>query len=104
QDPWVSINPLRFNFQGDLVIHSASMNGVRHLKASNAYFTHASQLVAEFIAVPFLLGSDMRKHAIALAFPDIEGFSISGVNESVDIGLEFAHYLWRKRFDLLPLH
>ena len=35
-----------------------------------------------------LLGSDMRKHPIALALPDIESLPVPGINQTVNIGLE----------------
>ena len=41
-----------------------------------------------------LLGSDVGEYPVSSALPDVEGFAVSGIDEPVDIGLEFALYLW----------
>jgi hypothetical protein len=61
-----------------------------------AYFPDALYLVVELVAFQLLLQANMRKHAIALSLPDIEGLPVSRVNESVNVGLEPECYLCRK--------
>jgi hypothetical protein len=80
------------------------MNDMTDLEARKAYFPDALYLVGQIVALQVLLGADVREHAIAPALPDIEGLPVSRVNESVNVGLELACYVCRKRFNLWPIH
>src|ERR1700730_9910896 len=86
----IRIDERVFNFKGSLVIHAVPVNDVGNFKPRKPYFTNALELVIERVAFQIQLTADMRKHTITLTFPDVESLPISGVNESVNVGPEFA--------------
>jgi len=80
------------------------MNDMSYVEARNAYFADALYLVVGIIPFQAVLGSNMSENTIALPFSDIESFSVSGVNEPVNVGLELEHYLCRKEFIFWAVH
>nr|WP_231754262.1 hypothetical protein [Caulifigura coniformis] len=67
------------------------------LKARIPNLSNAFQLVGERVAlVGTQVVANMSEHAIALAFADVERFAISGVDESVDVGLDLRADIGRE--------
>jgi hypothetical protein len=73
------------------------MNHMSDLKSGKAYLPNALDLVVQIIPFEVLLGTDVREDAIALAFPNIERLTVSRVDESVEVRLQLASYVRRKR-------
>lgn len=96
-EPRVRVDERRLNLERCLLVHAVPMNHVSDLETGKAYLPYAFNLVVEIIAVEALLGADERGDAIALALPDIEGLSVSQVDESVDMPPQLASYVCRER-------
>ena len=72
------------------------MNHMSDLEPGKAYLPDAFNLVVEIIAFEALHRADVGENATALPLPNIEGLPVSRVDESVDIPLQFASYIWRE--------
>jgi hypothetical protein len=80
------------------------MNHVCDFEAGKAYLTDTPELVIEVIPFKTLFFVDVGEDTIALALPDIEGLTVTRVDEPIDIGLELIGYLCRERIVVWAFH
>lgn len=64
------------------------MDNVSDLEASKPDRPDPFHFVVKLIAVQISLCVDVSKHAVALAFPNVERLSVPRVNEPIDISPE----------------
>ena len=65
------------DLEGSLVIHSMAMNDVSNLETGKVYCPNAFDLVVEVIAFQVLLNTDVGKHTVSPALPDIESLPVA---------------------------
>src|ERR1700736_5710992 len=96
----IGIEERGLDLECSLLIHPVAMNDVGDFETSEADLADALNLVIDGIVFEIWLGPNVREHAVSLALPNIEGFSVPGIDEPVDVSFEPACYLGWKRLIL----
>jgi hypothetical protein len=86
----IGIDESRFDLAGRLIVHSMAMDDMSDLEASQANFSNAFELIIDLIAFQVGFGTYVRKDPISPAFSNIERFTVSRINESVNVRLQLA--------------
>jgi hypothetical protein len=73
-----------------------AVNRMSDLKTGKSYVTNSPQLVFELVPFEPLLGTNVCEDSVSPTLANVEGLSVSWVDQSVHVRLEPPCYLWRK--------
>src|SRR6185312_4195379 len=99
----VRINEGSFDLESRHIVHAVPMDHVRNFEAGHVNLPNPLELVVDHF-VGTNLFPDVGKYSISTALADVERLSVTGVDQSIHVGLQLFRDAERKCAELCLIH